>query len=165
LAKKNPINHQIRAKKVRLIDSNGKNLGIVSTDQAFKKARLKNLDLVLVAEKARPPVARIINYGKYRYLQRKKQQKGKKSVEMKEIRLSINIEEHDLNVKLKKAEEFLKKGHPLKIGLMMFGRQQAFLDQAQKKIEDFIDKLKSISSIDQPIKKEGQSFTAILKPK
>lgn len=165
MAKKNPTNHQIKAEKVRLIDQAGKNLGVIATDQALKKAQADNLDLVLVADKTQPPVARIIDYGKYQYQQQKKQKKGKKAAEIKEVRLSINIEEHDFNVKLKKAVQFLKKGHPLKVSLMMFGRQQAFADQAEKKIKEFIDQLKTISSIDQPIKREGRSVITILKPK
>jgi len=165
LAKKSLLNQQIRFPKVQLIDQKGENLGTMDTKEAQLKANESGLDLILVAENAKPPVVRIADYGKHQYKQRKKTQKGKHSGEMKEVRLSLNIEEHDINFKTKQAEKFLKKGHPLKISMMLHGRQQAFGDRAQDQIQLFVDKLSTVSIVEQNIKREGKVFFATLKPR
>jgi len=165
LAKKSLLNQQIRFPKVQLIDQKGNNLGPMDTKKAQLKANQAGLDLILVAENTKPPVARIDNYGKHQYKQRKKTQKSKHSGEMKEIRLSLNIEEHDINFKTKQAKKFLKKGHPLKVSMMLHGRQQAFGSRAQEQIKGFVKKLSNISSLDQAIKREGKVYFATLKPK
>ena len=137
----------------------------MKTQEAQEKAKQAGLDLVLVAENARPPVVRIKDHGKYQYRQRKKEQKSKKAGEMKEVRLTINIDQHDIDFKLKQAQKFLKNLHPLKVSLPLFGREQGFGQRAQAQIDSFIKQLANVSDIDQAIRREGRTFTAILKPK
>lgn len=137
----------------------------MKTEEAQAKAKKSGLDLVLVAERATPPVVRIMDHGKYQYQQNKKEQKSKKTGEMKEIRLSLNIDSHDIEFKLRQAKRFLKKHHPLKVSLNLFGRQRGFGQRAEEQLKGFIDQLSDISEIDQPVKREGQAFLAVLKPK
>jgi len=165
LSKQVKVNHQIQAPEVQLIDQKGRNLGKTRIEEARKKADNAGLDLVLVAEKASPPVARIMDHGKHQYQQKKKEQKSKTSGEMKEIRISLNIEAHDIDFKLKKAQNFLEKNHPLKVSLTLFGRQQSFGERAKEQVNGFIRRLNKISEIEQPLKREGRSLYAILKPK
>jgi translation initiation factor IF-3 len=164
LAKNNIVNEKIRADKLRVIDHDGENVGVISKNEALKKAKEKKLDLVLVAQNAKPPVAKIMDYGKYQYQQKKKQQGSQKAGEMKEIRISLNIEKHDLEVKRKKAESFLKDKNSVRINLQLHGREQAFTEQAKEKIKEFISDLSKYGKIDQDIKKEGRNITSILKP-
>jgi len=138
LAKKTLINQQIRFPKVQVIGEDGKSLGQMSSQEAQDKASQDNLDLVLVAEKAQPPVVRIMDHGKYQYQQRKKERKSKKAGESKEIRLSLNIEQHDFDFKHRQAEKFLKKGHPLKVSMMLHGRQRAFGSRAEEQVNQFV---------------------------
>jgi len=161
---KNPVNQNIKAEQLRVIDQKGGNLGVLKKDEALKKAQKAKLDLVVVANNAEPPVAKIMNHGKYQYQQQKKQTKSAKSSDMKEIRLTINIEEHDFNTRIKQAQKFLKNNHPVKISMILHGREQAFPKQARSRIKNFIRKLNQFGKIDQDIKKEGRNLYAIIKP-
>ena len=165
MSKKTQINHQIKSPEVLVIDQKGESLGKLKTPQALQQAEKANLDLVLVAEKSKPPVCRIMDYGKHQYRQRKKERRSKKAGELKEIRLSLNIEEHDINFKIRQAEKFFKNNHPLKISLTLFGRQRGFGERAREQLDSFIKQLSKISEIDQSIRKEGHTFSVFLKPK
>lgn len=160
----NSKNQAIKASKLRVIDSDGENVGVLKKEEALKKAQEAGLDLVVVAKNAQPPVARIMNYGKYQYQQKKKQAKSARSSEMKEIRLTLNIEEHDFKTRTKQAEKFLKDNHPVKISIVLHGREQAFSKQAKSKIEEFTKKLDKFGKIDQEVRKEGRNLYAIMKP-
>ncbi len=161
---KNPVNQNIRAEKLRVINQKGDNLGILEKDEALKKAEEAGLDLMVVAANAQPPVARIMDHGKYQYQQQKKQAKSAKSSDMKEIRLTINIEEHDFKTRIKQAQKFLKNNHPVKVSMVLHGREQAFPQQAKERIEDFVDQLNQFGKLDQEVKKEGRNLYAIMKP-
>lgn len=160
----NPKNQQIKASQLRVIGSDGENLGVLKKDQALKKAKEAGLDLVVVAQNSNPPVAKIMNFGKYQYKQKKKQAKSSRSSEMKEVRLTINIEQHDFETRAKQAKKFLKNNHPVKISMVLHGREQAFPEQAKSKIADFIKELDQFGKIDQDIKKEGGNLYTIIKP-
>lgn len=161
---KNPVNQEIKASKLRVVDQSGDNIGVLTKEEALRKAQEANQDLVVVAQNAQPPVARIMNYGKYQYQQKKKQSKSSKSSDMKEVRLTLNIEDHDLNTRTKQAQKFLKNNHPIKISMVLHGREQAFGDQAKTKIEDFIAQLNQFGKVEQDVKKEGRNLYAIMKP-
>ncbi len=153
---------------MRVIDENGKPLGVVETKKAIFLAKDKNMDLVLVAEKANPPVAKILDYGKYKYEQEKllKKQKGKqKTIQLKEVRLTANISKHDLEVRIKRARDFLENGHKVKISLRIFGRNLQFADDKKIILEQVCQELKHISEIEQNISREKNSFQCYLKPK
>ncbi len=160
------INNQIRARKVRLIGPDGKQLGIFDLEEALKKAREFELDLIQVTSQVEPPVCKIEDYGKYIYKEKKKQrqQKSKKSGEIKNIRLRFNISEHDLETRVKAAEKFLKKGYKIRIEMMLRGREKAHTDFAKEKINKFLEILrKSIPiKIERELKKEARGFTIII---
>lgn len=152
MLKKPLVNNQIKAEKVRLIDENGKQVGIVSLEEALQIAKERNLDLVQVTEKVEPPVCKILDYGKYLYwLQKKAKVKGKGS-EIKRIRLRFNISLHDLENRARQAEMFLKKGNRVKIEMILRGRERGLSDFAKGKIEQFLEILKNKI----PIKSEGE---------
>jgi translation initiation factor IF-3 len=145
-------NNRIRAPEVRLIDKTGKQLGILPLKEALQKAKERSLDLVQVTEKVKPPVCKIVDYGKYLYSLEKKQRKSKKKGgELKGIRLTYNISPHDLETKVKLAEKFLKRGDRVRIEMLLRGRERALEDFAREKISQFLEALnKKI-----PLKEEG----------
>lgn len=151
------INDKIRIAKVRLIDENGEQVGIVPTDLAKKRAKDLNLDLVEVSANARPPVCKIIDYGKFKYHQ-KKQDKNKKSnaPKLKEIQLRLNTGQHDIDHKIKHAREFLKEGHRVKIVMSFRGRELGQMPQGQAILEKLADQLSDVSVVDNKILKEGR---------
>jgi len=162
------INEQIRDKEVRLIGENGEQLGIMSAKEALKIAREADLDLVKIAPTAKPPVCKIIDYGKYRYEQARKEKEAKKKqkvIEVKEIRLSPNIDENDLNTKANHARKFLSKGDKVKVSLRFRGREMAHTASSKKILDDFYAKLEDIAVIDKPAKLEGKSMTMFLSEK
>ncbi len=160
------INWQIRAPKVRLIDENGKIEGVLERNKAIFFAKNRGYDLALVSENAQPPVAKLINYGKYKYKQEKSAQKSKKKrTGLKEIRLSMKISEHDLGIKVNRAEKFLKKGHKVKINLRLKGREMQFQQKALKLLEEIVEKLKEKGEIETKPFKERNQFIVQLKPK
>ncbi len=162
------INGQIRDREVRVIDDEGNQLGIMSSKEAQQIAKEKNLDLVKISPNAKPPVCKIIDYGKFRYEQAKKDKENKKKqtiVSIKEVRMSPNIEEHDINVKLKNGRKFLEKGDKLKISVRFRGREMAHTSIGREMLLRFAEELSDISDIEKRPKMEGRSMTMFLVPK
>ncbi len=162
------INEQIRDKEVRLIGANGEQLGIVSSRDALKMAREADLDLVKVAPTAKPPVCKIIDYGKYRYEQARKDKEAKKkqkTIEVKEVRLSPNIEANDLKTKVNAARKFIAKGNRVKVTLRFRGREMAHMQQSRHVLDDFAKELEDIAVIEKPAKLEGRSIMMFLTEK
>lgn len=160
------INYQIKASQIRLIDEQGKQIGIFDFEKALEIAKDKGLDLVEVFPKANPPVCRLTDYGKYRYKQKKIEQKQKinqrKNSIIKGIRLSLNISEHDQKFKAKQIRKFLEKKYRVKIELILRGREAAHLDLAKEKISNFIKTLEEEVKIEMPAKKLGRKLVTII---
>jgi translation initiation factor IF-3 len=161
------INQYIQAKKVRVVDDEGKQVGVLSIEKALKQAQNKGLDLVEVAPKAKPPVCKIIDFSKFKFLEAKKQQQDKKKskkVELKVVQLSPFIAENDLNYRLKKAEEFLKEGDKVKISVVFKGRQITKKQFGYQLMEKALEKLTPFSEIDFEPKFVGRKLEMTLKP-
>lgn len=162
------INEQIRDREVRLIDEDGTQLGVMSAKDAQKLAREKNLDLVKIAPKANPPVCKIIDYGKFRYEQAKKEKEARKKqniITLKEVRLSPNIEDHDIQTKMKQANKFLKSGDKVKVSVRFRGRELAHTIVGKDILLDFAKGLEEICEIEKQPKMEGRSMVMFLNPK
>ncbi len=153
---------------MRLVSENGEQLGIVSINEALNKANEAGVDLVLIAPTAKPPVCKIIDYGKYRYelIRRDKEAKKKqKVIEVKEVRLSPNIDTNDLNTKISSARKFLEKGNKVKVTLRFRGREMARMFKSKYILDDFAETLKDVATIDKPSKAEGKSLIMFLSAK
>ena len=162
------INEQIRDKEVRLISEDGEQLGVMSAKDAMKLAREANLDLVKDAPQAKPPVCKIIDYGKYRYEMARKEKEARKKqkvIDVKEIRLSPNIDINDLNTKMNHARKFLKSGSRVKVSVRFRGRELAHTATGKVILEQFADKLSDVAVIDKPAKLEGKSMVMFLSEK
>ena len=162
------VNEQIRDKEVRLIGANGEQLGIVSAREAQKLAREAEMDLVKVAPMAKPPVCKIIDYGKYRYELVRKEKEAKKKqkiIEIKEVRLSPNIDSNDLNTKISAARKFIQKGNKVKVTLRFRGREMSHMNNSRHILEDFAGQLSDIAVVDKPSKVEGRSLVMFLSEK
>ena len=162
------INEQIRDREVRVISESGEQLGIMSSKDALKLAKEAELDLVKIAPTAKPPVCKIIDYGKYRYELARKEKEAKKkqkTIEIKEVRLSPNIDVNDLNTKVNSAKKFISKGNKVKVSLRFRGREMAHMQASRHILEDFAKELEDVSVIDKPIKQEGRSLTMFLTEK
>ena len=162
------LNEQIRDKEVRLIGENGEQLGIMSSRDALKLAREAELDLVKIAPNAQPPVCKIIDYGKYRYEQARREKEAKKKqkvIEIKEVRLSPNIDENDLNTKISAARKFIQKGDRVKVTLRFRGREMSHMAQSKHILDEFAEKLADIAVVEKPAKVEGRSLILILSEK
>ena len=162
------INEQIRDREVRLIGSNGEQLGIMSAREALKIAEEAELDLVKIAPKAKPPVCKIIDYGKYRYELARKEKEAKKkqkTVEIKEIRLSPNIEANDLNTKVNAAKKFISKGNKVKITLRFRGREMAHMAESRHILDDFAAELSDIAVVEKATKQESRRLSIVLEEK
>lgn len=162
------INEQIRDKEVRLVGENGEQLGIMSSKDAYKLAKEANLDLVKIAPTAKPPVCKIIDYGKFRYEQARKDKEAKKkqkTVEVKEIRLSPNIDVNDLNTKMNQTRKFLSSGNKVKVSVRFRGRELAHTASGKVILDQFAEKLSDIAVIDKPAKLEGRSMVMFLSEK
>lgn len=162
------INEQIRDKEVRLIGDDGTQLGIFTAKQAQKIADEKRLDLVKISPTAKPPVCKIMDYSKYKFDQAKKEKEARKKqkiVSVKELRLSPNIDTHDVQVKVKKAIEFLKDGDKVKISIRFRGRELGRPEIAEKILKDFAEKVSEFGVIDKPPKMEAKSMAMFLSPK
>ena len=162
------INEQIRDKEIRLIGENGEQLGIMSAKEAFKMAKEAELDLVKIAPTAKPPVCKIIDYGKYRFELARQEQEAKKkqkTVEIKEVRLSPNIEANDLNTKVNMAKKFIAKGDKVKVTLRFRGREMAHMQSSKHILDDFAEALADIAVIEKPAKLEGKSIMMVLTEK
>ena len=169
MAKQTYINNQIRATEVRLIDEAGTQIGVVPLTEAIQRAKAAELDLIQVTEKVDPPVVRIADYGKYLYQQRKKEREAKKHTggDLKEIRLTFNISDHDLGTRVKQAEKFLKRGDNVRINLRLRGRQKALLDHAREKIQKFTEQLGALIPIrtERDMKLEPRGLTMVITKK
>ena len=162
------INEQIRDKEIRLIGENGEQLGIMSAREAMKLAEEAELDLVKIAPTAKPPVCKIIDYGKYRYELARKDKEAKKkqkTVELKEIRLSPNIESNDLNTKMNAAKKFIAKGDKVKITLRFRGREMAHMNASKHILDDFAESLSDTAVVEKAPKVEGRSISLVLAEK
>lgn len=162
------INEQIRDREVRLIGPDGEQIGVVSSREAQKIADEAGLDLVKIAPNAKPPVCKVIDYGKYRYdLARKEKdaKKKQKTVELKEIRLSPNIDTNDLNTKMNAAKKFLTKGNKVKITLRFRGREMAHMNSSKHILDDLAEQLSDIAVVEKAPKIEGRSIGMVLAEK
>ena len=162
------INEQIRDKEVRLIGPDGEQLGIVSSKEAQKIADDAGLDLVKIAPNAKPPVCKVIDYGKYRYELARKEKEAKKkqkTVELKEIRLTPNIEANDLNTKMSAAKKFIEKGNKVKITLRFRGREMAHMNSSKHILDDFAEGLSDVAVVEKAPKVEGRSIGMVLAEK
>ena len=163
-----PINGQIRAKEVQLIGDNGEKIGVISLNEALEKAEEKNLDLVLVAPNVNPPVCKIMNYGKYKFEQAKKEKEAKKkqkSFEVKEIRVTPNIEEHDFSFKSKNAKKFIQDGNKVKITVRFRGREVNNSKAGEVVLNKFIEDMSDIAVVEKAPKLEGRNMFTILAKK
>lgn len=162
------INEQIRDKEVRLIGADGEQLGIVSGKEALKIAEEAGLDLVKIAPTAKPPVCKVIDYGKYRYELARKEKEAKKkqkTVELKEIRMSPNIDTNDLNTKINAARKFIEKGNKVKVTLRFRGREMAHMNTSKHILDDFAAELSDVAIVEKAPKVEGRSIGMVLAEK
>jgi len=159
------VNERIRVPRVRLIDETGKQIGTVLRAEALQLARSKSLDLVEIAPHERPPVCKIMDYGKYLYQEKQKQkQKRQKVIKIKELKLGVKIQEHDYLTKLKFAREFLGNGNRLKIRIFFRGREIVHRDRGKEILEKMVDDLSDISKVELPSKMEGRQMVMQLIP-
>ena len=162
------INEQIRDREIRLIGEDGEQLGIMSAREAMKIAQEAELDLVKIAPAAKPPVCKIIDYGKYKYEQARKEKEAKKkqkTVEVKEVRLSPNIDTNDLNTKINNAKKFISKGNKVKVTLRFRGREMAHVQQIKHILDDFAETLADVAVVEKPAKMEGRAMSMVLAEK
>lgn len=167
IVKELPINEEIRARELRVIGDNGDQIGVKSLKDALTIAESFGLDLVLVSPQAQPPVARIMDYGKYRYEMQKKekeQRKNQKTITVKEVRLSPSIEDHDYNTKLRQAIKFLENGDKVKASIRFRGRAITHKDLGREVLEDFIEDTKEVSTVESQPKMDGRSMFIMLAP-
>lgn len=168
ISKENKINEEIREKELRVIDEDGTMLGIMSKEKALEIADERKLDLVNVSPNAKPPVCKILDYGKFRYEAQKREKEAKKkqkTIQVKEIRLSTFIEEHDINVKSKTANKFLKDGDKVKVSLRFRGRERDYTARGREVMDKFAENCSELGMIDKKPTFEGRSLTMILAPK
>lgn len=162
------INERIRSREVRLIDEDGAMLGVMPTYDAIRIAREKELDLVEVSPKAVPPVARIMDYGKFKYQTAKRAQEAKKKqtiIQVKEMKLGLKIEEHDLQFKLKHLREFLTEGDKIKLIIMFRGREVLHRDKGEQLATKVIDALKDVGDVEQRGRFDGRNIILVFAPK
>ena len=162
------VNDGIRARELRLIDQNGEQLGVKSKAEALQIAERANLDVVLVAPNAKPPVARIMDYGKYRFEQQKKDREARKKqkvINIKEVRLSPTIDVNDFNTKLRNARKFLEKGDKVKASIRFKGRAITHKEIGQKVLDRLAEETADLASVEQKPKMDGRSMFLVLSPK
>ncbi|MBQ8952842.1 MAG: translation initiation factor IF-3 [Clostridia bacterium] len=162
------INEEIRDREVRVIGQDGEQLGIMATSAALALAEEKQLDLVKIAPQAKPPVCKIMDYGKYRFEQSKRERemrKNQKVIVIKEVQLSATIEEHDIDVKFRAAEKFLKDGNKVKVSIRFRGRQIAHSEIGLDVMKDFAERCKDVAVVERKPIMEGRNMTMILAPK
>nr|WP_173362861.1 translation initiation factor IF-3 [Candidatus Arthromitus sp. SFB-rat-Yit] len=168
IAKDVQINGEIKFKELRVIDSDGSQLGIMQARDALKIAEDRELDLVVISPTANPPVSRIMDYGKHVYELSKRQKearKNQKTINIKEIRVSPSIEEHDINIKANNAKKFLKSGDKVKITVRFRGREADYSYIGEKILDNFIEILKEYGAPDKKAKLEGRNMSLIMSPK
>ena len=162
------LNEQIRDKEIRLIGDDGEQLGIMSAKDALKMAKEAGLDLVKIAPTAKPPVCKIVDYGKYRYEQTRREKEAKKkqkTTEVKEIQLSPNIDVNDLTTKANQARKFLEKGNKVKVALRFRGREMAHMATGKEVLDTFLEKVSDVAVVEKPAKLEGRSMIMVLAEK
>ena len=162
------INEQIRDKEIRLVGEDGSQLGVMPTRDAMRMAEEAGLDLVKIAPTAKPPVCKIVDYGKYKYEMLRKEKEARKkqrTIEIKEIRLSPNIDTNDLNTKVNAARKFLSKGDRVKITLRFRGREMTHMANSKHILDDFAQALSDVCVMEKPPKVEGRSMTMFLTEK
>ena len=162
------INEEIRDRELRVIDADGEAIGIMSAAEALKIAEEKNLDLVKIAPQAKPPVCKIMDYGKYRFEQTKREKEARKNqriIEIKEIRLSLNIDNHDFETKVNHAKRFLESGNKVKVSIRFRGREMAHPENGLVTMSNFSEACSEFSSVEKPAKLEGRSMQMFLAPK
>lgn len=165
ISKELQVNEQIRDREVRLIDVDGEQLGVVSINEALDRAYEQGLDLAKVAPNAKPPVCRILDYGKYKYEQAKREQEAKRNqkvINVKEVRLSPNIEEHDLQVKANQANRFLKSGDRVKVSVRFRGREMGHTDIGKEVLDRFVELTEEEGMIEKPARMEGRNMVMFL---
>ncbi len=162
------VNEQIKAREVLVIDPEGTQLGVMKTDEALQIAREKKMDLVNVAPNARPPVCRMMDYGKHKYEQSKRDREAKKKQRasgVKEIKFRPNIDKHDFDVKVKRGQKFLEKGDKIKVTVMFRGREITHHEIAQRLCKEMADSLADYGVVEKPAKQEGRNMIMIISPK
>ena len=162
------INEEIRDREVRLIDEDGNQLGVVSSKDALNLAHERDLDLVKIAPQANPPVCKIMNYSKYKFDQAKREKEAKKKqkiVEVKEVRMTPNTEEHDLNTKVQSAIKFLSKGDKVKVSVRFRGRELSRTEIGKAVLDEFAERISEYGEIDKAPKMEGRSMVMFVSPK
>lgn len=161
------INKDIRAPRVRVISETGEQIGIMTSLDAYRRAQDVGLDLVEIAPNAVPPVVKIIDYGKFQYDQTKREKENKKAshqVKVKEVKIKPNIDEHDLNTKMKKAREFLEKGNKVKFTCMFRGREMAHPEIGEQLVQKVCEDLTDLASVEAPPKRMGRFIHVLLAP-
>lgn len=159
------INHQVQARELRVLDATGKQIGVMSRDEALKAAQDQGLDLVEIASKAVPPVVKIIDYSKFLYQQKKKKQEEKRNTitsETKQIRMGPFIGDHDLDIKLKRAKEFIEDGDKVKFIVRFRGREMARQDLGRVVLEKIVDKMQDIAKVEREIRMEGRQMVMLV---
>ena len=162
------INEEIRDREVRVVDQNGEQLGIMPTQQALTLAEERQLDLVKIAPQARPPVCKLMDYGKFRFEQSKREKEARKNqhvVEIKEIRMSPGIDVGDFNTKLKNAQKFIADGNRVKVSVRFRGREMAHTDIGKELLDRFAEQCAETANLDKPAKLEGRMMSIFLSPK
>jgi translation initiation factor IF-3 len=162
------INHRIRVPEVRVVGADGSNLGVLSTDEAIRRARTEGLDLVEVNPKASPPVCKILDFGKYKYEEKKKQREAKRkqtTVEVKELKLRPKTDEHDLMVKLRAARKFAESGNKVKLTCRFRGREITHPEVAMQQFEFLLSKMEDLVNVEQNPTMEGRAMAALVAPK
>ena len=162
------INEEIEAKEVRLISDEGEQLGIMSSQAALEIAFNKDMDLVMIAPGSNPPVCKVMNYGKFRFEQAKREKEAKKNqhvTEIKEIRMSPSIGENDFNTKLRNGQKFLGEGNRLKVTIRFRGREMAHTNLGEQLLKDFAAKCSEVATMDKNPKLEGRNMSMFLSPK
>ena len=162
------INEQIRDREVRVIGAEGEQLGIMSSKDAYMMAKEKDLDLIKIAPTATPPVVKIADFGKYRYEMMRKEKEAKRNqrvTELKESRMTPNIDQNDLNTKLSAARKCLEKGNKVKVALRFRGREMSRMNQSKYILDEFAEQLKDIAVLDKPAKVEGRNMAIVISPK
>lgn len=168
IAKESGINWGIRAQEVRVIDSEGKQAGIMPLKEAMKIAEEQGLDLVEVAPNAKPPVCRVMNYGKYKYQQSKRSQEARKHqtvIQVKEVKLRPRTEEHDFQFKLRHAKRFLSEGNKVKISILFRGRELAHPEFGRDMMNRFLEEVKDLMVVEQAPRLEGRNMVMVVAPK
>ena len=162
------INEEIRDREVRVVDQNGEQLGVMSSREALALAEERQLDLVKIAPQARPPVCKLMDYGKYRFEQSKKERefrKNQKVITVKEVRLSATIEDHDVDVKFKNAVKFLKEGNKVKVTIRFRGRQITHSEIGRQVMTEFAERIKEYGTVDKAPTIEGRNMSMFITPK